>query len=168
MREVVPRMEVQACNPIFVAITGHDEVTVWHRPHLPGAIVGGSGDDGLRGVGADGGDAGHVGGKRLLFPKLLCFCDGKLDTEVWVGTVVRRENGHLGLAGLGERFGGRRCFRFAAACAWRAGASGARQVAAGLLDLRFQRVDTRLQAIALQLRHGLLLHGELVPRLKTL
>lgn len=48
--EVSTRMERATANPVLMALSGHNEVPIWHGPQLPRRIVTGRGDNVLFGV----------------------------------------------------------------------------------------------------------------------
>ena len=64
-QKVTLRMELDTTNPINVALTAHDQITVRYRPQLPGCVITASRDNVLLGVVTEGGDTHEMALVRL-------------------------------------------------------------------------------------------------------
>jgi len=66
-------VEVTSSNPVSVAFSTHDQVSIRDGPEFPGGIVGGSGYDVFLRVVADGSNAHQVTLKRFLVAKVRSY-----------------------------------------------------------------------------------------------
>ena len=67
-------MEFDATNPVNVALTAHDKITVWHRPKLPSCVIAARRDDIFLWVVAERSHSHQVPLKGLIERQMRAYC----------------------------------------------------------------------------------------------